>query len=188
VAEGVVSEPFLPSGDQDHKGGFALLPIQHPINYRDIPHKDKSFPRSIGCKTWREHGHSQELATRSNQAKQTILAETSRVIQHGNPAKIIFEFRAITILIHRVFFHLACVMLPFCDRRVIVARKDIAPVWTRSFPIAKEPKTLGQHLKKRRFLAGVRQREAAVKLGVSARILSLWNETGFTRLGLSSRF
>jgi transcriptional regulator with XRE-family HTH domain len=65
-------------------------------------------------------------------------------------------------------------MLPFCDRRVTVARKDVAPVWTRSFPIAKEPTTLGEHLKKKRFLAGVRQREAAVKLGVSARTLSLW--------------
>jgi transcriptional regulator with XRE-family HTH domain len=65
-------------------------------------------------------------------------------------------------------------MLPFCDRRVTVARKDVAPVWTRSFPIAKEPTTLGQHLKKKRFLAGIRQREAAVKLGVSARTLSLW--------------
>src|ERR1019366_1991685 len=58
----------------------------------------------------------------------------------------------------------------FCDRRVTVARKDIAPVWTRSFPIAKEPTTLGQHLKKKRFLAGIRQREAAVKL-VSGRKL-----------------
>jgi transcriptional regulator with XRE-family HTH domain len=65
-------------------------------------------------------------------------------------------------------------MLPFCDRRVTVARKDVAPVWTRSFPISKEPTTLGQHLKKKRFLAGVRQREAAVKLGVCARTLGLW--------------
>ena len=65
-------------------------------------------------------------------------------------------------------------MLPFCDRSVTVARKDVAPVWTRSFPIAKEPTTLGEHLKKKRFLAGIRQREAAVKLGVSARTLSLW--------------
>src|ERR1035438_1490069 len=65
-------------------------------------------------------------------------------------------------------------MLPFCDRRVTVARKDIAPVWTRSFPIDKEPTTLGQHLKKKRFLAGVRQREAAVKLGVSTLTSSLW--------------
>src|ERR1039457_1514026 len=65
-------------------------------------------------------------------------------------------------------------MLPFCDRTVSVARKDVAPVWTRSFPIAKEPTTLGQHLKKKRFMAGMRQDEAAVKLGVSGRTLSLW--------------
>jgi transcriptional regulator with XRE-family HTH domain len=65
-------------------------------------------------------------------------------------------------------------MLPFCDRSVTVARKDVAPVWTRSFPIAKEPTTLGQHLKKKRFMAGMRQKETAVKLGVSDRTLSLW--------------
>ena len=65
-------------------------------------------------------------------------------------------------------------MLPFCDRTVSVPRTDVAPVWTRSFPIAKEPTTLGQHLKKKRFLAGIRQSEAAQKLGVSSRTLSLW--------------
>jgi len=65
-------------------------------------------------------------------------------------------------------------MLPFCERVVRVVRKNIAPVWTRSFPIAKEPTTLGQHLKKKRFMAGMRQKEAAVKLGVSNRTLSLW--------------
>jgi len=65
-------------------------------------------------------------------------------------------------------------MLPFCDRVVTVARKDVAPVWTRSFPIAKEPTTLGEHLKKKRFLAGIRQSEAALKLGVSTRTLGLW--------------
>jgi DNA-binding XRE family transcriptional regulator len=65
-------------------------------------------------------------------------------------------------------------MLPFCDRIVSVPRKDVAPVWTRSFPIAKEPTTLGQHLKKKRFDAGIRQSEAAQMLGVSARSLSLW--------------
>jgi len=65
-------------------------------------------------------------------------------------------------------------MLPFCDRVVSVARKDVAPVWTRSFPIAKEPTTLGQRLKKKRFLAGIRQSEAALKLGVSRRTLSVW--------------
>jgi len=65
-------------------------------------------------------------------------------------------------------------MLPFCDRSVSVARKDVAPVWTRSFPIAKVPTTLGQRLKKKRFIAGLRQKETAVKLGVSVRTLSLW--------------
>jgi transcriptional regulator with XRE-family HTH domain len=65
-------------------------------------------------------------------------------------------------------------MLPFCDRTVSVTRKDISPVWTRSFPIGTEPTTLGQHLKKRRFSAGIRQSEAALKLGVSKRTLSFW--------------
>ena len=53
-------------------------------------------------------------------------------------------------------------------------RKDVASVWTRNFPIAKEPTTLGQHLKKKRFLAGIKQAEAALKLGISDRTLSLW--------------
>jgi len=65
-------------------------------------------------------------------------------------------------------------MLPFCDRHVSVPRKDVSPVWTRSFPIAKEPTTLGQHLKEKRFGDGLRQDEIAAKLGVSARTLSLW--------------
>jgi transcriptional regulator with XRE-family HTH domain len=65
-------------------------------------------------------------------------------------------------------------MLPFCDRVVSIARKDVAPVWTRSFPISKEPTTFGEHLKKKRFGAGIRQSEAALKLGVSNRTLSLW--------------
>jgi transcriptional regulator with XRE-family HTH domain len=65
-------------------------------------------------------------------------------------------------------------MLPFYNRSISVARKDVAPVWTRSFPIAKEPTTLGQHLKKKRFMDGMRQKQTAAKLGVSARTLSLW--------------
>src|SRR6202042_1777084 len=85
-----------------------------------------------------------------------------------------FGFRAANFCSREAFFHRECAMLPFCDRRVTVARKDVAPVWTRSFPIAKEPTTLGQHLKKKRFLAGIRQREAAVKLGVSTLTMSLW--------------
>ncbi len=65
-------------------------------------------------------------------------------------------------------------MLPFCDRTVNVPRKDVAPVWTRSWPIGKKPTTLGQHLKKKRFTAGLRQEKAAIKLGVSTKTLSDW--------------
>jgi DNA-binding XRE family transcriptional regulator len=65
-------------------------------------------------------------------------------------------------------------MLPLCDRHVSVPRKDVAPVWTRNFPIAKEPKTLGEHLKKKRFGLGLRQQDAAQILKVSDRTLSLW--------------
>jgi hypothetical protein len=65
-------------------------------------------------------------------------------------------------------------MLPFCDRVVSVPRKDVGPIWTRSFPISKEPTTLGEHLKKKRFGAGIRQSEASRILRVSARSLSLW--------------
>ena len=55
-----------------------------------------------------------------------------------------------------------------------VERQDIAPVWIHSFPISKQPKTIGEHLKKQRFSLGIRQSEAAQRLGVSKRTLSLW--------------
>jgi hypothetical protein len=67
-----------------------------------------------------------------------------------------------------------CGMLPLCDRVVSVPRKDISPFWTRSFPVSKEPNTIGEHLRKRRFGLGIRQSEAAQRLGVSKRTLSLW--------------
>ena len=57
---------------------------------------------------------------------------------------------------------------------VNVPRKDMAPVWTRSFPVSKQPQRIGQHLRKRRFELGIRQIEAARRLGVSDRTLSLW--------------
>jgi DNA-binding XRE family transcriptional regulator len=83
-------------------------------------------------------------------------------------------FRAVSFWIHPAFFHPECAMFPFCDRRVSVPRKDVAPVWNRSFPISKEPTTVGEHLKKKRFGAGIRQSKAAQILEVSARSLSLW--------------
>ena len=65
-------------------------------------------------------------------------------------------------------------MLPLCERTVRVFRKNVAPVWTRSWPVAREPRTIGEHLKKRRFILSVRQTEAAQRLGVSDCTLSLW--------------
>src|SRR5882672_8075552 len=49
--------------------------------------------------------------------------------------------------------------LPFCDRVVSVVRKDYRPVWTRSFPLSRQPQTISQHL--RRFTLGIRRSEAA---------------------------
>jgi len=65
-------------------------------------------------------------------------------------------------------------MLPICKRTVHVARKDISPVWTRSFPVAKQPQSLGQHLRKKRFDSGLRQSEVAKRLDISDRTLSCW--------------
>ena len=55
-----------------------------------------------------------------------------------------------------------------------VSRNDIAPVWTRSFPISKQPKTIGERLRMQRFNLGIRQAEAARRLRVSQLTLSLW--------------
>jgi len=52
-------------------------------------------------------------------------------------------------------------MLPICKSTVHLPRKDISPVWTRSFPVSKQPKTLGQHLRKKRFDSGLRHSEVA---------------------------
>ena len=65
-------------------------------------------------------------------------------------------------------------MLPSCDRVVTVPRKDIYPVWTRSFPVSKQPQTIGEHLRKKRLDLGLRQSQVAQKLRVSHRTLSLW--------------
>jgi transcriptional regulator with XRE-family HTH domain len=65
-------------------------------------------------------------------------------------------------------------MLPFCDRVVSTPRKDIRPVWRRSWPISKAPQTIGEHLRKKRFELNLRQSQVAHKLGVSERTLSLW--------------
>ena len=60
------------------------------------------------------------------------------------------------------------------DRSLIIVRRDIAPIWTRSFPVSMEPHTIGEHLRKRRFSLGLRQSQAAEQLKVSQLTLSLW--------------
>jgi hypothetical protein len=115
MAEGVVSEPFLPSGDQDRKVGFAPLSKQHPILCR-ITNKMQAeirfFSATFGCKTEGELGNAQKLGTRLDAAQQVLLAETQ------NPA-------ALSLLIYRTLFHPSWAMLPFCDRRVIVPREGV---------------------------------------------------------------
>jgi transcriptional regulator with XRE-family HTH domain len=83
-------------------------------------------------------------------------------------------FRAANCAIRQEFCRPACATLPFCERTVNVERQDISPVWTRSFPVSKQPKTIGEHLRKQRFSLGIRQSEAARRLRVSQLTLSLW--------------
>ena len=64
--------------------------------------------------------------------------------------------------------------MPFYERVLHIVRKHVTPVWTRSFPVSKDSTTLGGQLRKKRFSAGLRQSQAALKLGVSNRTLSLW--------------
>jgi DNA-binding XRE family transcriptional regulator len=62
------------------------------------------------------------------------------------------------------------ILRPHCNRRP----EGCCTVWTRSFSVSKQPQTIGEHLKKRRFDLGMRQSEAAQRLGVSERTLSQW--------------
>ena len=55
-----------------------------------------------------------------------------------------------------------------------IERQDISPVWTRSFPVSKQPKTIGERLRKQRFNLGIRQAQAAQRFKVSQLTLSLW--------------
>jgi DNA-binding XRE family transcriptional regulator len=65
-------------------------------------------------------------------------------------------------------------MLPLSQRTVRIDRTHVTPIWTRSYPVSKKPSTIGEHLRKRRFLLGLRQSQAAQQLGVSKRTLGLW--------------
>jgi hypothetical protein len=84
LAEGVVSEPFLPPGDQGRKGGFATLPKGPPIACRitnEISHENEPCPGNLGRKTGRELGNTQKLGVLPNQAQQAILVKNPRIGQ-----------------------------------------------------------------------------------------------------------
>src|SRR4051812_31836817 len=72
-----------------------------------------------------------------------------------------FESRAVKTCSRVASSRRACAMLPLCERVLSVPRKQISPVWTRSFPVSKQPKTLGEQLRKKRFDLGLRQSEIA---------------------------
>jgi hypothetical protein len=81
MAEGVVFEPFLPSCDQGHKGGFATLQKQPPIARaitNEISHENEPCPGKLGRKTGRELRNTQELGVLPNQTQQAILVKNSR--------------------------------------------------------------------------------------------------------------
>jgi hypothetical protein len=70
--------------------------------------------------------------------------------------------------------HVRSVMIPFCERVTAVPREGVNRVWTINFPDAREPKTVGEHLRKRRFALKLHQPEAAERLKVSEATLSAW--------------
>jgi hypothetical protein len=84
-AEGVVSAPFLPSGDQGHKGGFATLPKQYSIARRiidRIPRENKPYSGNLCGKTGRKLGHTQKLGARPGEAKPQVLEGYSFIENH----------------------------------------------------------------------------------------------------------
>jgi transcriptional regulator with XRE-family HTH domain len=65
-------------------------------------------------------------------------------------------------------------MLPYSDRVISIERSKYLPSRSRGVPIPREPNSLGSRLRKRRLELNVFQAEAARRLKISARTLSLW--------------
>jgi DNA-binding XRE family transcriptional regulator len=65
-------------------------------------------------------------------------------------------------------------MLPFCDRVVSVPRDKYLPSRIRGVPVQKDFNSLGGHLRRRRLQLKIFQSEAAHRMKVSNRTLSLW--------------
>jgi len=65
-------------------------------------------------------------------------------------------------------------MLPLCERSTSVSRTGTPKFWRHSYPIGKQPNTIGEHLRKKRFELGLKQSQAAREMQVSKLTLSLW--------------
>ena len=90
MAEGVLSEPFLPPSDPGRKVGFAPSTIRWKTHWQVAPR----LPFTIGTVTklactspWREHWDPQELGTGLDQTEQEVLA-ADRLSDQGNKGMI----------------------------------------------------------------------------------------------------
>jgi hypothetical protein len=79
LAEGVVSEPILSSGDQVHKGGFATQPSQPFIAGKTclLSAQIQSYTRSIGNPAGRQFRHAKKLGTWPHKTKSPVLESHS---------------------------------------------------------------------------------------------------------------
>lgn len=65
-------------------------------------------------------------------------------------------------------------MLPFYERVISVDRSRYLPTHNRRIPVPRNPTTVGGHLRRRRLELRLHQSQAARRVGVSTRTLSLW--------------
>jgi hypothetical protein len=76
MAEGVVSEPFLPSGDQGRKGGFAPF-MQVAVGETVVHWYDAKRSRK---EARRQRENAQKLGTQPQQARQVSLASNPPIL------------------------------------------------------------------------------------------------------------
>lgn len=115
MAEGVVSEPLLPFGDQGHKGGFATLPRppKLPRIGRAVPSAGGPHLRGKRKGIWRQPGDVQKLDSWPDEAESSILESCPPA---GVPLRIWMPAT------RKMRQRNLCGMLPICDRSVRAAQ------------------------------------------------------------------
>ena len=78
LAEGVVSEPLLPSGDQGRKGGFAPLVGKFVQNAYRLSFTQQNVEEHPCCEARCEFGHAQKLGVWTDSSEPKIMAGYSR--------------------------------------------------------------------------------------------------------------